>query len=54
MEADGNELANIADLLAAGRVKPHIGKTYSLEEASEALAAVEQGHSVGKIVLIVS
>jgi NADPH:quinone reductase-like Zn-dependent oxidoreductase len=54
VEADGNELAEIADLVAAGRVKPHVAKTYPLGGASEALTAVEQGHSVGKIVLIVN
>jgi NADPH:quinone reductase-like Zn-dependent oxidoreductase len=54
VEAEGNELAEIADLVAARRVKPHVEKTYPLEKASEALTAVEQGHSVGKIALIVN
>jgi NADPH:quinone reductase-like Zn-dependent oxidoreductase len=54
VEADGNELAEIAELVAAGRVKPYVEKTYPLEKAAEALAAVERGHSVGKIVLIVN
>jgi NADPH:quinone reductase-like Zn-dependent oxidoreductase len=52
VEADGNELAEIADLVAAGRVKPHVAKTYPLGKAAEALSVVEQGHSVGKIVLV--
>jgi NADPH:quinone reductase-like Zn-dependent oxidoreductase len=54
VEADGNELAEIANLVAAGRVRPHVEKTYPLAKASEALTAVEQGHSIGKIVLIVN
>jgi NADPH:quinone reductase-like Zn-dependent oxidoreductase len=54
VEADGNELAQIAALVTAGSVKPHITKTYPLEDASKALTLVEQGHSVGKIVLIVA
>jgi NADPH:quinone reductase-like Zn-dependent oxidoreductase len=54
VEADGNELAEIADLVAAGRVKPHVEKTYPLEKASEALSSVEHGHSAGKVVLIVA
>ena len=54
VEADGNELAEIAELVAAGRVKPYVQKTYPLEKAAEALAAVEQGHSVGKIVLVMN
>jgi NADPH:quinone reductase-like Zn-dependent oxidoreductase len=53
VEADGAELAGIAELAASGRVKPHVQQTYRLEDARDALAAVEQGHSVGKIVLVV-
>jgi NADPH:quinone reductase-like Zn-dependent oxidoreductase len=52
VEADGEELAEIADLVAAGRVKPHVAKTYSLEDASKALREVEERHPAGKIVLI--
>ena len=52
VEADGAELAEIAELVAAGKVKPHIAKTYSLDQASDALSEVEKGHSVGKIVLV--
>jgi NADPH:quinone reductase-like Zn-dependent oxidoreductase len=54
VEADGNELAEIAALVTAGKVKAHIAKTYPLEEAAQALAALEQAHPAGKIVLIVS
>jgi NADPH:quinone reductase-like Zn-dependent oxidoreductase len=54
VEADGNELAEIGALVTAGKVKVHVQKTYPLEEAAQALTAVEKGHSVGKIVLIVS
>jgi NADPH:quinone reductase-like Zn-dependent oxidoreductase len=54
VEADGAELAGIAELVASGRVKPHVQQTYRLEDARDALAAVEQGHSVGKIVLVVN
>lgn len=52
VEADGAELAEIAELVAVGKVKPYVAKTYSLDQASEALSAVEKGHSVGKIVLV--
>jgi NADPH:quinone reductase-like Zn-dependent oxidoreductase len=53
VEADGKELAEILSLVTSGRVKPHVQKTYPLEEAAQALNSVEQGHSVGKIVLTV-
>jgi NADPH:quinone reductase-like Zn-dependent oxidoreductase len=51
VEADGSELAQIADLVMTGKVKPHVQKTFRLEEAARAMAVVEQGGSVGKIVL---
>jgi len=53
VEADGNELAQIAELVATGKVKPHIQDTYPLTDAADALAAIESGHAVGKIVLVV-
>jgi NADPH:quinone reductase-like Zn-dependent oxidoreductase len=53
VEADGTELTEIADLVTSGKVKPHIQKTYPLRSAVDALASVEDGHSVGKIVMIV-
>ncbi len=54
VEADGDELAEIANLVAAGTIKPHVEKTYPLDEASRALTAVEKTHPTGKIVIIVS
>jgi NADPH:quinone reductase-like Zn-dependent oxidoreductase len=51
VEADGSELSEIVGLVAAGKVKPHVEKTFPLQSAREALAAVEQGGTVGKIVL---
>jgi NADPH:quinone reductase-like Zn-dependent oxidoreductase len=54
VEADGQELAQIAELVTARKVKPHVEKTYPLEEASQALIAVERGHPIGKVVLIVN
>lgn len=51
VQANGSELAEIGDLVAAGQVKAHVQKTFPLEEAAQALAAVEHGGSVGKIVL---
>jgi NADPH:quinone reductase-like Zn-dependent oxidoreductase len=51
VEANGSELAEITTLVVSGKVKPHVGKTFRLEEASQAMAVVEHGGSVGKIVL---
>jgi NADPH:quinone reductase-like Zn-dependent oxidoreductase len=51
VEADGSELSEIAGLLTSGKVKPHVQKTYPLRAAVDALASVEDGHSVGKIVM---
>lgn len=53
VEADGGELTELADLVAAGKVKPRVSAAYPLEEAPRALSALERGHSVGKIVLVV-
>jgi NADPH:quinone reductase-like Zn-dependent oxidoreductase len=51
VEADGGELEEIGELAASGKVKPHVQRTFRLEEASQAMAAVEHGEAVGKIVL---
>jgi NADPH:quinone reductase-like Zn-dependent oxidoreductase len=52
VEPDGQELSRIAELLSRGQVTAHIQKTYPLERAADALSAVESGHSVGKVALI--
>lgn len=44
-------LAELAALVAAGRLDPHVTETYALEDARAALALVESGHSEGKIAL---
>jgi NADPH:quinone reductase-like Zn-dependent oxidoreductase len=51
VEADGAELAEIASLIVDGKVKPNVQKTFPLASAAEALTLVEQGHSIGKVVL---
>lgn len=51
VEPDGEELAQIAKLAEAGKLKPHIQATFPLEQASQALAIVERGHTAGKVVL---
>jgi NADPH:quinone reductase-like Zn-dependent oxidoreductase len=49
-----SQLAEIAELLLAGKVKPFIYATYSLAEAAEAETALANEHVRGKIVLAVS
>jgi NADPH:quinone reductase len=41
-------------LLASHRAEPHIGATFSLDEAAAALRYVADGHAVGKVVLDVT
>jgi NADPH:quinone reductase-like Zn-dependent oxidoreductase len=51
VQANGDELKEIALLLRAGTVKPFVNETFSLARAAEALGSVERGHSKGKTVL---
>jgi NADPH2:quinone reductase len=47
----GSQLAEIAALLAAGTVRPHLDRAYPLAEAAAAHSQVEGGHVRGKVVL---
>jgi NADPH:quinone reductase-like Zn-dependent oxidoreductase len=53
-ESVRSALADILDLMAAGRLTVPIAATYPLEKASDALAAVRAGTAIGKVVLEVS
>ncbi|CAN5300008.1 NADP-dependent oxidoreductase [soil metagenome] len=44
----------VADLVAQGKLDPHIEDVRPLDDAAEALAAVEIGHARGKVVIEVS
>jgi NADPH:quinone reductase-like Zn-dependent oxidoreductase len=48
---DAAELREIGSLIDAGKVKPHISATYSLDHAAEAQQRVERDHPHGKVVL---
>lgn len=50
----GSQLAEIADLIKAGKVKPHVQSKYPLEEAAKAHAEVETWHVRGKVVLTIN
>src|SRR6266513_1050971 len=48
---DQADLKFLSDLMAQGKVKPFVEKTYPITETAEALRYFEQGHTRGKIVI---
>src|SRR5213083_1997489 len=48
---DGSQLAEIGELLKAGRIRPVIDKVFPFDQAKEALAYLEKGRAKGKIVV---
>ncbi|WP_370939146.1 NADP-dependent oxidoreductase [Amycolatopsis sp. cg13] len=50
---DRASLERVAELMAGGRLDPHITGTYPLARAQEALALVESRHASGKLVISV-
>jgi NADPH:quinone reductase-like Zn-dependent oxidoreductase len=48
---DGSQLAEIGELLEAGRIRPVIDKVFPFEQAKEALAYLEKGRAKGKVVV---
>lgn len=50
----GAELAAIADLIDAGKVRPTVARTFALAEAAAAQQFLETEHPTGKVVLTVS
>jgi NADPH:quinone reductase-like Zn-dependent oxidoreductase len=48
---DGSQLAEIGELLKAGRIRPVIDKVFSFEHVKEALAYLEKGRAKGKVVV---
>lgn len=49
--ADRDVLTRLLELQAAGRLRPVIERTFPFEEARAALAHVDAGHTVGKVVV---
>jgi NADPH2:quinone reductase len=43
--------AELQELLASGQVSPHIGASFTLDEAATALRHVADGKAIGKVVL---
>lgn len=50
---NGTDLAFLGDLHTAGKMKVVIGRRYPLAEVPAAIAYLEEGHAVGKIVIAV-
>jgi NADPH:quinone reductase-like Zn-dependent oxidoreductase len=48
---DGSQLAEIGELLKAGRIRPVIDRIFPFDQAKEALAYLEQGRAKGKVVV---
>ena len=42
---------DLLELLASGRVRPHIGATFGLDQVAEALRYVADGRAIGKVLL---
>ncbi len=48
---DGGQLREIADLIEAGEVTPHVDRVFAFEQVADAQRFLEQSHVRGKIVL---
>ncbi|MFL6538051.1 MAG: zinc-binding dehydrogenase, partial [Chthoniobacterales bacterium] len=48
-----NDMVYLRDLMAAGKVKPVIDRTYKLEQIADAMRYLEAGHARGKVVVTV-
>lgn len=48
---DRASLDTVAALMVAGKLDPYITRTFTFEQSAEALAAVETGHTTGKLVI---
>jgi NADPH:quinone reductase-like Zn-dependent oxidoreductase len=49
----GYDLAEMSELIADGRLRPHVEETFPLEEAADGMERLEGGHVRGKLVLTV-
>lgn len=51
MKSNGAELAQIANLIEGGKIKPVVDRVYSFREAQAAIEYLESGHARGKVVV---
>ena len=47
------DLQDVTELVRAGKVKPVVGRSYSLSEAPDAIRDLATGHAGGKLVIAV-
>ena len=52
-DANHNDLTVLAEMMQSGKLKPVIDRTYKLDQVSDAIRYVEQGHARGKVVITV-
>lgn len=53
VEESGADLAEITRLIEDGKVTPEVSRTFPLQAVEEAQRSVEEGHTQGKVVLVV-
>jgi NADPH:quinone reductase-like Zn-dependent oxidoreductase len=46
------DVADLVEMIDAGKVRPVVDRTYPLDEVAEALRFVEDGHARGKVVIV--
>jgi NADPH:quinone reductase-like Zn-dependent oxidoreductase len=51
VKPDGAALAEIAAMVEAGKIKPHVAEVFALQDAGRAHEVSQAGHVVGKVVL---
>jgi NADPH:quinone reductase-like Zn-dependent oxidoreductase len=52
-DANGNDLAVLADMMQNGKLKAVIDRTYKLAETADAIRYLEEGHARGKVIITV-
>lgn len=51
VQSNGNDMNFLAKLLADGKLKSHVSKTFSFDQMAEAHEQIESGRTVGKIIV---
>lgn len=51
MQRTKEGLAKITEVAEYGLVNPHVAERFSLQDAAQAIAAVEDGHAAGKVII---